>query len=161
MSSNSDIISWIYTTIFDMMSIFGIVLELTWCQFFALSEWKLFSRGKKLTPSAEIDIMLAFCWKKFKGGQKTIGHCFYCFLKILGGQTSFSGGRKKSFGRCPPPCSRKPACYLFKRMQKFEDVINFLSSSSKSNRFTLMWSKNWHHVKKLTSCQKLQCKSSC
>ena len=56
------------------------------------------------------------CWlsarKKFRGGDnrplffKTIGYCsycyFYCFSKILGGQTSFRGGA--------PPCSRKPAC---------------------------------------------------
>ena len=32
-------------------------------------------------------------------------------------------------------------------MEKFDDVVNVLSPSSESNRFTLMGSKNWHHVK--------------
>ena len=32
-------------------------------------------------------------------------------------------------------------------MQKLDDVVNVFTPSSESNRFTLMGSKNWHHVK--------------
>ena len=36
----------------------------------------------------------------------------------------------------------------------------FFILSSRENRFTLMGSKNWHSVKKITSCQKSWCTSS-
>ena len=55
------IIRWIYTTIFDMVSICCIVLELTWCQFFVSSECKSFSRRKKFDPiHQKTDMMLFF-----------------------------------------------------------------------------------------------------
>ena len=58
----------------------------------------LLSKGRE-GPRTDSTTVLAFCYEKFKRGQKTMGHCFlkaigycfYCSLKIFGGQVVLGG----------------------------------------------------------------------